>query len=834
MSQLLAPPIGAAPAQSPPSSAPAALLQLAGVLAQQGLITLARRSLDRAVAELSYIASQPSPPASLLAEHALCERMAAAIALLPSDQPADLITRRELLRSNIQHLAPLPGVAAAAHTFLQQPDEWFVSRKSGLTRHTPPSPPTLGIGSLHTPMSAADAQRAAQSLIDPAQPYTRPFVVCGARSLDIALAAASLTERSHLGYTPRLWIVEEDLDAFCEGLFRAGDAAKTLFNSTRITFCLGKSALEYLAASLSERTAWTLPKRMITSWGATPEATHRCMAVLTACDDRQRCEIDAHSQALRQRYLDRTVDFWARRWATATSEAPLRWLIITSQYTTYVQHAARDLISAIERAGMHAHLLIEPDTHATPTSLAYLSVLSNFDPDCVVSINYPRQTLGPACPGGTGENGTVWGIPFICWIQDALSHLFDERVGRAQGPLDFVVGHVYQTLIDRFGYPAPQCISSPVVADAYKFCPLIPTPPVDCDVAHVSRQSAPPHHLHAQIVAQAHATAPQLANVFESLQPLVGNAVDACNSTALYQTLETATHRLLHAANLHVDERTVQNCLRGYALPMADRLLRHNTLHLVKLACDASGRTLRLFGPGWEEHPTLGECAAGSINHDTSLRDVYQRAHLHLHISANTLIHQRVIECALSGGLCAVRMHRDALGGLKAVYQLQLVACPPDVVEESQPSATFDPEGAWMPRVNQGRIGYRADRHPPAAALLALSARWGFPSEDGIAWMRTDRARSILGMRTLLEGRGELTDLFDPVEDLLFSCQSTFSTILDRACNNPQWRARAISHSRAAAINRFTHDALIGRVTAFVTQRLRDQASPTLTVENPS
>ncbi len=800
-----------------------ALLRLAGTLAQRGLVTLANRvlmvSIDQAESE-QYVANVTLDPVVI----ATASKLKSAIARMPSDA----IDVTELSKQYLSFAAQLeargiPGLQHAAAEWLQRTGEWFSPFQSGFIQHLPTVSGGSEIGQLVADVPSAWATQAAATLIDASQPYTHAVVVCG--SVMLASAAIHATSAPHLGYTPLVWFVEEDLQSFCDGLWRGlrDGSTATICDDSRVKFCVASDALTLLADQLKSRDEWMLPQRVMSVPNACDDLAKRTLGVLETAHERQRAAIDETHLSVTRRYAGRDVEWWKDRWRVGTADAtktnetvdrqPLKFLVVTTRYTTYVQHVAKDLAKSLLRAGFIVDVMIEPDQHASPCALAYLRSLDRLRPDCIITVNYPRCMLGPVCPGGVMADGRVHGLPFVCWIQDALSHLFDSKVGAAQGPLDFTVGHAFHALFEKFGFPIDQAFSSPVVADAVKFSPSGGhNAPRLSHVAHVSRQSGTPQALHAELVKQAYAASPRLAEVFEALQADVQAAVNDCNAMPLHKVLEAHTRRQLAAAGFDIAQpRMIQTTLRGYALRMADRLLRHETLGFIHRHCESQGLSLRLYGEGWESHPTLSSCAAGPLAHGEELRSVYERTELHLHISAQTLLHQRVLECLLSGGLCAVRMHRDGLGGLKTAHQLCLLGGPPDVVQEAGNSSADSP---------QGRFGYYGERHPAAAKLLSIANEYGQATDEAITWIRRDRAESMLKMAELLRGRGEISDLFSNVHQVLFSDERTFSSLINRVLTDETWRTQTISQARAVALHRFTHDAFAARLVAFIQQRL--------------
>src|ERR1700759_5080621 len=90
---------------------------------------------------------------------------------------------------------------------------------------------------------------------------------------------------------------------------------------------------------------------------------------------------------------------WSGRFHEAASGGPpLRVLVPTCRYSTFIRHSSADLVEALKSAGCEAELLIEPDDATHFSATAYLRRLAAFKPDLVVLINYTRSQLGTFFP----------------------------------------------------------------------------------------------------------------------------------------------------------------------------------------------------------------------------------------------------------------------------------------------------------------------------------------------------------------------------------------------------------------------------------------------------
>jgi hypothetical protein len=80
-------------------------------------------------------------------------------------------------------------------------------------------------------------------------------------------------------------------------------------------------------------------------------------------------------------------------------------------------------------------------------------------------------------------------------------------------------------------------------------------------------------------------------------------------------------------------------------------LFRHQPLEwLAEMGVD-----LRLWGRGWESHPTLSRFARGPADNQTQLTAIYQASKINLHMSPHGAVHQRIFEGLSAGGFFLLR-----------------------------------------------------------------------------------------------------------------------------------------------------------------------------------
>jgi hypothetical protein len=407
----------------------------------------------------------------------------------------------------------------------------------------------------------------------------------------------------------------------------------------RVRLLSGPEAIAHLQDLLSARLTCSLPRTVLTD----PQADQTLIGAITAALDEVRGLQEQRIHAA-QRTIDEQQPDASRAVERICSGEALRVLMPVSRYTNFVRHSAADLGAALESLGHTVRTLTEPDPHSTLSRLAYLEAFAALQPDLILLINHPRWRLAGALPDRAAS---------ICWIQDAMGHLYED-VRSKQGPLDFFVGHRFHELIDRFGYRADRMIDCCVPVSTTKFH----DGPVSselatrftCDVAFATRHSETPEAMVDRLTREAGSdsvmariierTSEQLHELFESGQP----------TFMLTETHKIAVDSFRAATGRDPDERSIDEVSRLLVMPLADRLLRHRVIGWTAELCERRQWSLALYGTGWEHHPTLARYARGELLHGEELRAAYRCAGVHLHASAHSLIHQRVIECLFSGG----------------------------------------------------------------------------------------------------------------------------------------------------------------------------------------
>ncbi|MCC6968984.1 MAG: hypothetical protein IT434_02075 [Phycisphaerales bacterium] len=654
----------------------------------------------------------------------------------------------------------------------------------------------------------SDLKASSVSAVDPAKLSrgleARPVVVEGIDPPWLLERVAAVLEPAPEGYRPAIFVVQEDAQEFLDGLSLAD--LRTLLADGRIEFFVGAGAAEKLARRLAAARETSGPQGLFTVSCRTRAAS--LDLVIRGAIGAQERESRELGEKIRARSASRGAAYWRARYRDAMSEGgePLRVLIPTSRFTTFLSHAAGDLSRAITRAGHRARILMEPSDRERLNALAYQRQVLEFDPDLIVMINRPRACMKNLFPSD---------VPYVTWLQDAMPQLFDEVVGRAQGPMDFMVGHMLPELFRVFGYPCERLTPMPVVADAEKFHDGEVDPRdaerFACEVAVVTHHSETPEAMHGRLRGQL-ASAPAIQVVLDHLFPQLERvALDPMSLPPNKRIGAMVDLALRQALDREPEAKTRAMVMRNYALPVADRFFRHQAIRWAADACERRGWRLHLYGNGWETHGAFSRFAKGGLAHGEELRAAYKSAAVNLHLCLTSLVHQRVLECFLSGGFVAARLHRDLLSGVKTRAQLAAMASgATPIVDDAH-----------------DRIGYPVADIPEAMEATALLQRLGMAGEETL-WIANARAAA-------LKKYGAAHDRFDEnwllgdLSAIGFSDGASLEALIERALERTAWRQDIVRGVGSRVRGRLTHDALFNAAIGAITTQLESMdATPAI------
>lgn len=649
----------------------------------------------------------------------------------------------------------------------------------------------------------------ATSDANPNMGFAYPVAIDGLLPPIVALSVWRATSVPHLGHTPRIYVVSANTSEHLLGLsigicVHGSQDFRALLSDGRLEHFVGtlqgQTPAERLGRQLHQRLDLAMPVTVLTA-PLTPTPSQPLAAIQGArqaqTELRQRLAAE-----LGEQHASMNASDWRERIFESDSSEPARRgasvLIPTSRYTTYLQHSSKGLAGAFERLGLTPHLHIEPDAHSVFDPVARMVAIREVNPDIVVRLNSPRMH------GTDAASEAATRIPTITWVQDAMPHLFDTQMGASMGPLEVLVGCRVPELVRVFKYPRNRSEAMPVVADETRFNPYAAnTAPtrndLDCEIAYASHHSATTLQLHDRIAADS---PPNVRPILERVYPhALIYAADPFARPLKQYLRGAARDALRECLGIEPDDAMVAKITNSYAMAIADRALRHRVLEFAANLAQRRGWRLRIYGNGWETHPTLSAYARPALAHDADLTHSFARAHVHLHVSHHGPLHQRVFECALSGGLPAV------------------------LVTPAFNSAIW----AWAvseAKADGSKLSLNDSIAQSCACMAACACAQRLGLTDDAWYPRDGLAKYALAADHIPDTERAARDLPLAIAESAFLDEAGLERVVERAVQSPAWRASASTAIARRVRERLTQDAL-ARTMLGLLRKAVDQACTT-------
>lgn len=466
-----------------------------------------------------------------------------------------------------------------------------------------------------------------------------------------------VTERTFLDYSNAIYLVETNLRALALVLHLHDWSAPLA--DPRVYLFAGPDAWEAWREEMAKNPSFPPPVRCTTTvrWpGQAPSPSQKRLAEVV-----QRRQ--AAWQELRRRaedvYAGRDVAWWARRYATASADDPLRVLCVTSRFTSFLKYSMRDTVDALERAGLSTRLLMEPADHLALDPHDYLSAFVEFQPDLVLIIDHHRHEQ---------PHALIDNVPFACWIQDPLPNLMCRQAGESLGPLDFTFGFYRGRCEKQFGYPGERFFTAPIPVSRAMFSDA----PVDaeeadrlaCDAIYVGHLNETINDLRNHWrCAQPEAVHP----ILDRIDSFVDGVLQRGEHLREHYPPDDPTsliRRLAGEQKRRLSPEAAEQLFSFYAYRTFDIGFRLQTLKWVAQWAAKTGRVFRLYGKGWHVVPELAAHAVGPIEHGEALRKAYRCAKFAIQTMPAGFKHQRSLEAIASGCLVLCRYVATDFGGL--------------------------------------------------------------------------------------------------------------------------------------------------------------------------
>lgn len=769
---------------------------LAENLAQLGLRTLAAEELDALCARRPQARAVPRVMA-----------LREAIDRLPDDRVSldDLVIAR--VRSAVEALRPRGTDLAAEFERWRAGlagTEWFRASDGNVVRRRGEDLAHLGdhIGAAAV-FGAEYLTKAGES---PA-----PIIIEGIDPPWLLLELARLTPRQESGYQPGIRVVQAEAAEFLDGCALAD--LSELLSEARVECFVGPGAGEKLALALAADAGTPIAGAVIPLLSLRKPIAPAVIEVVRAEVSRQDAAHRAHLANIHSRDAHRSEDWWRARLESALSGEgpPLRVLIATCRFTTVLGAMGTDLGESLRKLGCEVEIVTEPGEHRRLSPLAYSRSLDTFDPDVILAPNYTRRDLERVISGSAeppAESRVLpAGVPFVVWVQDAMPHLLTTAAGASIGPLDLAVGYVSLEMVEELGYPREAVVPAPLVASGAKFSAARVDTEMSgrlaCDVAMMTHHAETPGAMRARLLGEL-AFTPEIRKLAEEMLP----ALDEIARSADRPPGPTAAVRALFGERAALDPESREVLIQNFALRYVDRVMRHETARWCAAICERRGWRFRIYGRGWAAHPELGGFAHGTLGHGDELACAYHGAGITLHVSAMSPLHQRLVECALSGGVPVIRRTHDAE---RTAYWNALLR----VLRDHEPAEITDPGDGF------GRVLWFEHLASPATARLSsVMQRFGQRMKDRLA-IRDPWTDPRVGPMPPVLPEADAEWLLGDLRDASFATEDELEELIELGGTRPEWRRSLSSGIASRAAAHFTHDALSRRILEALRARAR-------------
>ena len=446
------------------------------------------------------------------------------------------------------------------------------------------------------------------------------------------------TEHLYLNYACAVYVVEPDPAALAM-LLHLHDLRPWL-EQPRFRLFVGPEAGSKFEASFNDR-HWSIPNYIF----ANPLTERPALELLkiartqAARRDQERRELQLQSEAY---YADKDAAYWRERYDEALSGRGerLRILGITSRFSTVLKYSMAELAEAARALGHEFELSMESDDQSLERDDAWL--VANFKPDLVVQISRLRNPTGDV----------PLKAPFLCWDQDNLPVMREASVKDKLTEYMYIAGYGAHEGYHRYGWPLENCIFCHLAGATHRYHagPLADGPRMAvCDFSYVSNASASPEAF--------------LESLEQKWAPLGGEGVMRQTGRWLLESrdLFAGQEKLLAQIRTAARDQSLQMTARaegeiGVELTrLADRLFRHEALGWVAEYCRGRGKSLRLYGQGWEDNPEFREFACGPIEPGEPMRALYQQTRINLQLIHAGFLHSRSLDGLAAGGFFLTR-----------------------------------------------------------------------------------------------------------------------------------------------------------------------------------
>ncbi len=499
-------------------------------------------------------------------------------------------------------------------------------------------------------------------------------------------------------------------------------------------------------------------------------------------------------------YADKTAEYWRERFATAgRASPPLRVVGFTTRFSTVIQHSMRDLGAAFKRLGCEFETIKQAGPSAAAVDV--VGELTRTQPDMLVVMNHVRAEMVGSIPAN---------VPYVCWIQDHMQQLCDRKMGQSITAMDLVLGHSPDVMASAYGYPLDRFLPTNNLTSTDVFSDV----PIDagqlekyrCDVSYVAHGWESPE----QLVREAGAENPSFVRYLDCIREC---AVQRLNAKG-WLTTQDLVDVVLEGERNSQHRALSPEVRRSVVLPAAqriiDRVVRHQTLEWAARWVEKTRRRFRIFGRGWENHPTFRTFAGGEVPHGEALRCVYQASAINLQINAYGSLHQRLLDGLAAGGFVLSRyvpadFIREPFVQIRECIERRKLASIQQIVDCAKTDAALASAIRQTEELTGTRLAPMSDaqraKHVAAHVQCASLAESDF-SDEGLF----NLLKNCKGIPH--RAASDITNFAKTT----FACERELCAMLDRYVHDPAARMAVASPMRQSVIEQDTYDGLAGRV----------------------
>ncbi len=442
------------------------------------------------------------------------------------------------------------------------------------------------------------------------------------------------THRLYLNYSHPLYLLEPDVSRFVAWLHVTDHTG--LLDDDRVYVFVGPTSVDDLQRLLLDVPNLRVPTTHV-SLCPDPSVADMVRRAVERVLAERNAELSRLIAAVAMRYRDRDLSYWVARMAQ-----PGCALAITSRYTTMLQYSARDALHALEELGYRTSMVIEEKDHYQTSQIDACRRILELDPDFVLVFDHLRYEY-PHVPGN---------VPLLAWVQDPMDNLFCREAGASIGSHDFVCGYFRERCCQEFGYPEDRYIDTDIPVSNWLFhdgdLDAETMSKYGCDLSFVSNASTSVPEFYAEA----------LPTYPEAYQPLLTalypNATSIGDSTEHPLPVDAARALVRSTAaelGISLKEGHEDFIATNFVYRLFDWGSRQEALEWAADWAKRTGRVFKIYGRGWERHPTLSDFAAGVIEHGEPLRCAYRASKLALQLIPSGFRHQRSYELLASGTL---------------------------------------------------------------------------------------------------------------------------------------------------------------------------------------